>query len=366
MISQCRAVVALAPFGLHLFLLLSLAAWVGFNTWFVFYRKINSLIPYQVRECRFLCRQITFALIPMQAAISLNRVSKKFKDFTAVDQLSFEVQAGEIYGFLGPNGSGKSTTLRMMMGLIKPDAGEIKLFGQSLSTHRADIMRQVGCIIEKPDFYGYLSAKENLSLLARAAGIRLTQAQYDDLFQQVGLSGREQDKVKTYSHGMKQRLGLAQALLHNPQLIILDEPNTGLDPQGIIDLRLLLLRLNKEQGKTILLSSHILSEVQEICHSMIVIHKGKTIVQGRVQELLSEEKLHVTIEIDSVNNSKSIFYNSEYKSFLEQEEEGLLHLNMSRSQIPLMVSELSAAGASILRVDYRNQLEDYFLKITQS
>ena len=163
----------------------------------------------------------------MSSAILLENVTKNFNDFTAVNELSFEVKAGDIYGFLGPNGSGKSTTLRMIMALIKPTSGSIRLFGQSLQENRSEIMRKIGCIIEKPDFYGYLSAKENMKLFARAHLLTYTTKQYDDLFSLVGLKGRELDKVKTFSHGMKQRLGLAQALIHDPELIILDEPNTG-------------------------------------------------------------------------------------------------------------------------------------------
>jgi ABC-type multidrug transport system ATPase subunit len=300
----------------------------------------------------------------MLHAIELSGVSKQFQDFKAVDHLSFSVKQGDIYGFLGPNGSGKSTTLRMIMGLIKPSAGEITMFGMKLNEHRSDIMQRIGCIIEKPDFYTYLSAKENLSLCVRASGLKYTSTQYDDLFALVGLKGREGDKVKTYSHGMKQRLGLAQALLHDPDLIILDEPNTGLDPQGIIDLRNLILQLNQERGKTILLSSHILSEVQEICTSMIVINKGKTVAQGNVSELLSHEELHVTLELNDTNNSKSILYKSKYSYFILHEHEGCYDLKLSKQQIPVMIADLTRAGAEVLRIDYRNQLEDYFLKIT--
>jgi ABC-2 type transport system ATP-binding protein len=203
-------------------------------------------------------------------------------------------------------------------------------------------------------------------LSARASGINFTSSQYRDLFEQVGLLGREKDKVKQYSHGMKQRLGLAQALIHNPSLIILDEPNTGLDPQGIIDLRKLMLTLNKEHGKTILFSSHILSEVEEICNSLVVINKGNVVVQGKVSELLSYEKLNVILELNDINNSKSVFYNSEYKNDITSFEDGLFHLTLSKSQIPALISTLTNLKVEIVRIDYRNQLEDYFLKITHA
>lgn len=300
----------------------------------------------------------------MSAVIQLKNVSKIYGDFIAVNQLSFEVNQGDIYGFLGPNGSGKSTTLRMIMGLIKNTEGEISLFGKSLKNNRSDIMREVGCIIEKPDFYNYLSAIENLKLFARANSLNFKKADYDKLLERVGLLGRENDKVKTYSHGMKQRLGLAQVLIHNPSLIILDEPNTGLDPQGIIDLRNLILSLNKEEGKTILFSSHILSEVQEMCTSMIVINKGKTIAQGKVDELLSHEKIHVKIEVIETDKMKNIVNESVWKNVFDKIEDDIFVMNMSKNEIPSLVTFLIQNNISILRVDYRNQLEEYFLKIT--
>lgn len=225
-------------------------------------------------------------------------------------------------------------------------------------------MSRIGCIIEKPDFYGYLSAKENISLFVRASGMSYTTSQYNDLFDWVGLKGRENDKVKTYSHGMKQRLGLAQALLHNPDLILLDEPNTGLDPQGIIDLRHLIVKLNKEKGTTILFSSHILSEVQEICTRMIVIHKGKSIVEGNLADLLSQDDMYVQLELSNLDQDLTLFQQSNYASKLSKIEEGMLILKMGKAEIPDLISSLVQLGIGILRVDYRNQLEDYFLKIT--
>lgn len=302
----------------------------------------------------------------MPSAISLEQVSKHFRDFTAVDGLSFSVEPGDIYGFLGPNGSGKSTTLRMIMSLIRPDSGSITLFGDSLSAHRAKIMKKIGCIIEKPDFYTYLSARDNLGLFARVHGLHLTRRQYDEMFELVGLTGREKDKVKTYSHGMKQRLGLALVLLHDPELIILDEPNTGLDPQGIIDLRQLILRLNKEKGKTILFSSHILSEVQQICTQLVVINKGKAVVQGSVAGLLSPEHLSVQLETLDEEQCEQAILNSRWPAVLEQRDGANFTFHMRRNDIPELIHYLAEAGVRLVRVDYRNQLEEYFLKLTQS
>jgi ABC-type multidrug transport system ATPase subunit len=301
----------------------------------------------------------------MVSAISLEGVSKKFNDFTAVDHLSFQVKQGDIYGFLGPNGSGKSTTLRMIMSLISPSSGEIALFGKSLKENRKEIMRQIGCIIERPDFYTYLSAKENLALFARAHGITPTRSLFDELFTLVGLQGREGDKVKTFSHGMKQRLGLALVLLHKPSLIILDEPNTGLDPQGIIDLRHLILQLNQERGITILFSSHILSEVHQICTDMVVINKGKAVAQGKVADLLSKENVKVRLEAVNTEDCLAMIKDTRWVNLMSRDEEAFV-FDMGKSAIPELVDHLVSHHVAIERIDYRNQLEDYFLKITQS
>lgn len=303
----------------------------------------------------------------MTSAIALEKVSKQFGQFTAVDNLTMEVKSGEIYGFLGPNGSGKSTTLRMLLALIKPTSGKISIFGHDMNHERNRIMGKIGCIIEKPDFYNYLSAQKNIELMARASGIKYSAKDYEQLFEQVGLLGREQDKVKTYSHGMKQRLGLAQALIHNPDLIILDEPNTGLDPQGIIDLRNLLVRLNQEQGKTILLSSHILSEIEEIAHSMIVLNKGQTVAQGRVQELLSNEDLHVEIEIEGApDQAVALISQSRWQEYFAGNDGPVLRFNLSKPMISALNDFLVAGSVAVLRIEYKRQLEEFFLKMTHA
>ncbi len=301
----------------------------------------------------------------MSNAIEVKNIKKKFGDFVAVKDLSFEVPAGEIFGFLGPNGSGKSTSLRMMLALISPTDGSIDFFGKPLKKNRSEIMGRIGCIIEKPDFYTYLSAHENLKLFARANGVDYSKEDYTELYELVGLSGREGDKVKTYSHGMKQRLGLAQALLHNPDLIILDEPNTGLDPKGIIELRELLLKLNKEEGKTILFSSHILSEVEALCDSLIVINNGETVAQGRVEDLLSDEDLLVDIEVGNLEKGKVAFENSKWKDLLREQKGNHFRLNLPMDEIPKVNTYLIENGVELVSSSYRKRLEDYFLRITQ-
>ena len=196
----------------------------------------------------------------MPPIISVSHLSKKFKDLTAVDDLSFTVNEGDVYGFLGQNGAGKSTTIRMLLSLIKPTSGDITIFDKNLFTRRNEILKQTGAVIEKPDLYKYLSAYQNLSIFAKISGIKVTANLLMKQLEMVGLAERAHSKVKTFSQGMKQRLGIAVALVHNPRLIILDEPTNGLDPQGIADIRNLILHLSREMKKdrksTRLNSSH--------------------------------------------------------------------------------------------------------------
>jgi len=304
----------------------------------------------------------------MAKAVQLENLTKKFGDFTAVDSLSFSVPQGSIFGFLGPNGSGKSTTLRMMLSLIKPTSGHIELFGSSLELERRSIMSKIGVIIEKPDFYTYLSALDNLKLFARAGGLDFTKKDYDALLTKVGLKGREKDKVKTYSHGMKQRLGLAQALIHDPQFIILDEPNTGLDPLGIIELRELMLDLNKKEGKTILFSSHILSEVEAVCDHLVVIDKGKKVVEGVVKDLLSNEDLLVDVEVGNFQNAMSFLEGTEWAADIveKQEIESSIKFNLSKNRLASLNAFLVQKGVDVMGMEYRKRLEEYFLKITNN
>lgn len=194
--------------------------------------------------------------------IEIRSLCKSFGQFKAVYNLDLTVNKGDIYGFLGPNGAGKSTTIRMLMSLITPTSGSISVFGKPLTTHRNHILAGIGAIVEKPDFYLYLTAEENLRILGKLNSIDLSSKQIHRSLDQVGLLDRANSKVKTFSYGMKQRLGIAQALLHDPELIVLDEPTNGLDPVGVKEIRELILKLRTEQQKTIFLSSHILPEVE--------------------------------------------------------------------------------------------------------
>src|SRR6187401_1854616 len=223
----------------------------------------------------------------MPSIIDVSGLTKSFNEIIAVDNLTFTVKENGVYGFLGPNGAGKSTTIRMLLSLIRPTRGEIRIFDLDLSTHRKEILQRIGAIIEKPDLYKYLTAVENLNLFATMSGLKLKRKQLMDKLEKVGLAERADSKIKTYSQGMKQRLGIAVALVHEPQLIILDEPMNGLDPQGIADIRNLILHLSRDLQKTILVSSHLLSEMELIADSMLIIDKGKKIVEGKMTELFA-------------------------------------------------------------------------------
>src|SRR6188768_5972 len=205
----------------------------------------------------------------MAPIIDVSGLTKSFNEITAVDNLTFTVKENGVYGFLGQNGAGKSTTIRMLLSLIRPTKGDIRIFGLDLSTHRREILRRTGAIIEKPDLYKYLTAIENLNLFATMSGLKLKRKQLMDKLEKVGLAERADSKVKTYSQGMKQRLGIAVALVHDPDLIILDEPTNGLDPQGIVDIRNLILQLCHEDGKTVFISSHMLSEVEQVADQVM-------------------------------------------------------------------------------------------------
>ncbi|WP_145946590.1 ABC transporter ATP-binding protein [Paenibacillus sp. Y412MC10] len=214
-------------------------------------------------------------------------VSKKAGTRTLVDQVSFSIQAGDVCGFVGPNGAGKTTLIRMMTGLIKPGGGSIRIDGTDVGRERVKALSRVGAIVESPIFFPYMSGRDNLLNLARLhpnmPGTE-RKARVEEALSIVGLSERGSDKVKTYSLGMKQRLGIAQALLGDPRLIILDEPANGLDPMGIRELRQLIQRLNQERGITFLVSSHLLDELQRICSRFVIIKEGKLVWEGTSRE----------------------------------------------------------------------------------
>jgi len=271
-----------------------------------------------------------------EKVIEISSLSKRFKDLLAVDELDLNVNKGDVFGFLGPNGAGKSTTIRMILSLISPTSGTINIFGKSLLDNRKEILTNIGAIVEKPDFYLYLPAVKNLEILAKISGKEVSSRRIMELLELVGLKDRANSKVKTYSHGMKQRLGIAQTLLHDPELIILDEPTTGLDPQGMKEIRDLIIRLSKEENKTIFLSSHILSEIELVANRMIIINKGKKIVEGEVNKLLNSNKLKVTIEVENVDSARNILETTKWSNQIESITGNKISINLDQNEISVL------------------------------
>ncbi len=300
----------------------------------------------------------------MHPVINVQHLSKQYKNIHAVNDLSFTVNEGDVYGFLGQNGAGKSTTIRMLLTLVRPTAGSIELFGQNLFTHRNKLLRNIGAVIENPDVYQYLSAYNNLKIFARMNGIHPSQKQLMEQLDVVGLRDRALDKVQTYSQGMRQRLGIAIALIHDPQLIILDEPTNGLDPQGIADIRNLILHLSRNAKKTVLISSHLLSEMEQVATRLLIIDKGKKLVEGNAETLF--DPAQTVIELETLNNEAARIQlsNSQWQQALQPQRNEKILMKMHRNQIPELNVWLVQNNISVVGLQSRHSLEDYFLQVT--
>lgn len=293
--------------------------------------------------------------------VRVTGLTKSFQKQKVVDDLSFEIHQGEVYGFLGPNGAGKSTTIRMLLGLVHPDAGDIELFGRSLLKHGPRVLNGVGALVEEADFYTYLTARKNLNLLANME--RVDRRRVDEVLELVGLTEWAENRVKTYSHGMKQRLGVAQALLSSPKFLILDEPTTGLDPKGMKEIRELILSL-RERGLTVFLSSHLLHEVEQICTSLAIIHRGKLISSGGIEDLAGDTNLFLTeIHAKPLSKAATILGDYDFIHDLWQEQE-VLKVSVSPGQVPRVNEILVREGVEVSAIIPRTRLEDYFLQIT--
>ncbi|MBS1729652.1 MAG: ABC transporter ATP-binding protein [Bacteroidetes bacterium] len=296
--------------------------------------------------------------------IQVNHVSKNFKDIIAVNDLSFTVLKNDVYGFLGQNGAGKSTMIRMLLTLIRPSSGEINIFGKQLATHRIESLKRMGAIIEKPDVYKYLSAFQNLALFAKLSGMRPSKSLLMDALKQVGLQNREHDLVKTFSQGMKQRLGIAIALIHEPDIIILDEPTNGLDPQGIADMRKMISYLQQERKKTVLVSSHLLSEIEQIATRILIIDKGKKLIEGEASTLLDPSNTMIEIKALKLEEALAKLRNSQWESLLVPGDEHSIKLKMSKNLIPKLHQWLVQNNVDIISMIPRHSLEDLFLQVT--
>jgi ABC-type multidrug transport system ATPase subunit len=298
----------------------------------------------------------------MSEIIRIDHLSKQFIEVKAVEDLSFSVQKGDVYGFLGQNGAGKSTTIRMLLTLVKPSAGSISIFGKNIETQRKEILQNIGAIIEKPDLYRYLTALQNISIISKLSGVRSTPKQLMTHLEKVGIAERANSKVKTFSQGMKQRLGIACALIHNPELIILDEPTNGLDPQGIADVRNLILHLSKEEGKTVFVSSHLLSEIEVIADSMLILDKGRKIAEGKVADLLNPANTMVQIETINDKETRKTLQQSQWNRFMQPAED--IVLKMHRKEIPSLTKFLVENNIEVLAIQPKHSLENYFLSLT--
>ena len=303
--------------------------------------------------------------MPVEPIIELRGLKKVYGTFTAVGGLDLTVNKGEVYGFLGPNGAGKSTTIRMMLSLITPTAGSIRLFDKPLTTHRSEILSRIGAIVERPDFYNYLTAKKNLELLGRLSGADVSNNHIMKTLDVVGLADRATSKVKTFSHGMKQRLGIAQALLHDPDLIVLDEPTTGLDPMGMVDVRNIIRSLANDHDKTVLLSSHILPEVELTASRMVIINHGKAVVEGSVQDLLNSGSVKVTIETPESEKAATVLRESTLANAVQSTGDHAVILNLDASEVRNATKILVDAGINVDAVVPVRSLEEYFISITQ-
>jgi len=296
-----------------------------------------------------------------EVILSIKNLSKSFGKRKAVNNLSFDIKEGEIFGFLGPNGAGKSTAIRAMLSLIKPDSGDIEIFANLVRKNKNSALQGVGALVERPDFYEYLSAHRNLSLLATMD--KVSQKRIDEVLEIVGLSNRRQDKVKAFSQGMKQRLGIAQALLSNPKLLILDEPTNGLDPRGMKEVRDLIQKLSKE-GITILLSSHILHEVEQVCTTMAIINLGKLIKIGRVHDLLNESDTVITeIKAEPLGKARKVLEGIDYITNIA-ESDGMLKVRIANKDLKKLTRDLVKADIDVSALIPRTSLEDYFLSLT--
>ena len=289
-------------------------------------------------------------------------LGKKYGKRWAVRDLNLSVRRGEVFGFLGPNGAGKSTTIRMVLSLIAPSSGSVELFGLPLRGNRRSVLARVGGLVERADFYLYLSARRNLEIVAGLIG-GVSAAAVGEVLETVGLASRAEDKVKSYSHGMKQRLGIAAALLGSPELVVLDEPTGGLDPHGIKEVRDLIARLASERNVTVFLSSHLLSEIEQLATSMAIINNGSLVVQGSVRGLLAEGS--GTVEIDAVPADRAL----EILRALPYVEEaapadGKIRVKVPASNAAAMNAELVRAGIEVRALVPRRSLEEYFLSIT--
>jgi ABC-2 type transport system ATP-binding protein len=297
-----------------------------------------------------------------QIVIRTQDLTKRFTKLTAVDQLNMEVYQGEVFGFLGPNGAGKTTTISMLLGLLRPTAGSAEVLGYSIQSQPALALRRVGALVESA-FYPYLSARDNLWVMAQLSGGGVSAERITEVLELVGLARRADSKFKTFSTGMKQRLGLGAALIHDPDLLILDEPTHGLDPAGMREMRELIGRLSREQNKTVFLSSHLLHEVEQVCDRVLILNQGQSIATGRVEEILRQGG-YIEVRVSQPERALALLQDL---SWVEEVwlRDGALYLDAPSERAAEITAALAAEGLYLhgLRAAERS-LESFFLDVT--
>lgn len=298
----------------------------------------------------------------MKYIIETNSLTKQYGEKYSVKNLNLKVRPGCVYGFLGPNGAGKSTTMKMLLGLVKPTLGEIRIFGKEIREgNRIGILKHTGSLIESPSYYGHLSGRENLEIVQTLK--QAPREEIDEVLGIVRLEGQQKKKVREYSLGMKQRLGLAAALLGRPKLLLLDEPTNGLDPAGIQEMRELISDLPKAYGMTVMVSSHLLSEIDQMVTDVGIIDKGKMIYQGNLKKLHDKAKSSVHVRV--LNQPTAVRILEERGEAYRLKGEELVFAEREEAQIADLVALLAGNGAQVTRVTERQKsLEDIFLKLT--
>lgn len=298
----------------------------------------------------------------MEFVIETSGLTKKFGKETAVADLDMKVPKGEVYGFLGPNGAGKTTTIRMLLGLMNPTAGTIHIFQKDMQTERIPILKRVGSLVEQPSYYPHLTGYENLKAMRKI--LNVPEKRIAEVLDIVGLSDAAHKKVKGYSLGMKQRLGIAAALLHDPELLILDEPTNGLDPSGMKEVRNLIKRLASECGKTIVISSHLLSEIDQVATTVGVLVKGKMIFQDSIAAMRKLKKQKIRLRVSDGEKAWRTLLAGGIKAYFKEGEVFLE--NSSDQKVAEAVAVLVETGFAVYRVEeQKSSLEEIFLQMTK-
>ncbi len=298
-----------------------------------------------------------------QLVLQTDQLTKKYRRRVVVDRLSLTVERGDVFGFLGQNGAGKSTTIRMVLGLVRPTSGRVQVLGHDMARRSRVALKRVGAMIEAPAFYENFSGRQNLHMLAAMSG-GATARVIEEVLELVRLRERASDPVRAYSHGMRQRLGIAQALLPNPELIILDEPTDGLDPQGLAEVRDLIRRLRDERSLTVVLSSHLLHEVEQICNRVAIIDTGRLLYQGAVQELMAEGQ-RIRLTTDRITEAFELLAKDPRLTVTRNGDESL-HLQVADEVVPDINALLVQNGFRVQEIaSHRESLEEVFLRLTR-